>query len=340
MVSKRAKVSVSQAVRDSLHMVHNPFANTTQQPRIPDGKIGQSLGLSTQSIYELHNPVGSEMIHLLLFAGQNASVVALGAGSDTLNRNYRVYGYPSAQGLDYSIFKTATTPRRVYDQSDNSIWRAVSIGLQLKLMNAQDQNDGWWEAIRVTPKIESSHYYLTSLYPDVEDDDDGTLAPVALLAGQLANLGQMSNEGSYCTGLLRDINSVQFELHGRQNDHDFIIKREGFTLGEDDYLNVPASFHVLPTSGAESIVEMAESTIDQSYDMIYIRLHLRSHLEASDTYAGSKLHMNMVLNTEQGYDEFSNEKKFETKSESVGADLMSLHLQGRRETSAAATLIG
>lgn len=75
---KTAPKTLTQEHRQ-LAVYHNPFSRATKQPKIPDGKVTESLGFQTQAVKELVPVTGGDgMLHLLMFAGQNCGLMVNG----------------------------------------------------------------------------------------------------------------------------------------------------------------------------------------------------------------------------------------------------------------------
>jgi hypothetical protein len=86
-------------------------------------------------------------------------------------------------------------------------WRCVSAGLKLTLVNSAEQNEGYWEAIRV-PVAWGDIYY----------NGEWLSVPYDTFT---FGLGDFSNYASYQTGKLRDIHRYQFKLNSVSNEHPF-----------------------------------------------------------------------------------------------------------------------
>lgn len=345
---------VSEKVAADLHMIHNPFADTTTQPKIPDGKVNDSLGFTAQDVFELKNAESTtatpltNVVDLLLYPGRYGQLIAFNCEGNLSTRGYRLQqfdqagsiGWVSARVADGGASGTPTGAVAVTDSEEYGQWRIVSAGLQLKLLNSQEEDDGWWEAIRLTQSENSNEWYLSTSNTTGETpaDSDGLIAPIQRASDFRTK--DLANDPSYSTGLLRDLHAVQFELHGKTEYHDFIQGVTPMKWTAEEELSYTASLaEVRFNSGFDTALDMANTFCDNSYDMIYLRLHCRPNDENNATDNGSRFHVNCITNQEICFDHDSKENRFQTKNESIGEPICGMHFQGRRMLGNAATLI-
>lgn len=202
----------------------DPFDSTLEQPKLLDGAVARSSGLRFRNTG-----------NITLDAAGGDNFIALFPGF--------------AQGLTWKRPADAAwvvpTPYPSHlgtttDRANVRRFRLVSSGLRLSLMNSADDNEGYWEAIRIP--IENLAY-------------DDTLSPYAenYIAKFIStlNLGNFSNYQTYQTGLLKDISRYQFKLNSVSAQH-------GFT--------------VVDTAVATDTVFRPEKLVDQGYDCVVIRL--------------------------------------------------------------------
>lgn len=339
---KMSSKTSNSDLKDQLHMLHNPFAGKTSQPKIPDGKANESLGFSTQTVSEFGNEPGETIMHMLLYPGMNAGLVVDHTLNTISGRTYKIPGYTGSSGVDWSGLTDASMPF-VKGVDDYALWRVVSQGLQLKLLNPTEQDDGWWEAVRVTVELDNTDYWASTADDSTSPSGSkGVLAPIGLLKSTLQTQ-TLSNESSYSTGLLRDLHRVQFELHGQKDYHDFIHQREKLNIGASalDAVNATgAPFEATFNQGYATVSDAAQQFNDTSYDMVYIRLHCRPNSgTAGDGFEGSRFHTNVVSNQEIIFDHSKRESRFHTKSKSIGAAAASLNFQARRADQNAGKMI-
>ncbi|UNI72610.1 MAG: capsid protein [Avonheates virus SG_19] len=344
-------------VANQLMMVHDPFADTTTQPKIPDGKVSSSLGFSTSSINEFRNQADAEsdVMHMLLFAGQNCGLVVANSSDDGTLRKNTLPGFLGSGSCDWSDGVVGGADFRVRNgnSANYALWRVVSQGLQLKLINAAEEDEGWWEAIRLNREFHAPDFALSTTdnlsMTDANVKKGGTCAPVNVI-GQSSELRTKSlvDDPSYSTGLLRDLDKVQFELHGRLDFHDFIIRKQEIDV-KDSGAYDGASLTYQFFGGHDDGYNVISQFIDPSYDMVYIRLHCRAskpditdagnNVTGYSNFRGSRFHTHCISNQEIYFEDGAKENRYQTENNGVGASSMSIHLRGRRASNHAAQLI-
>jgi hypothetical protein len=325
-----------------MKMYHDAFSATSHQPKIPDGKVGESLGFSTQNVIELvqedqpFTPTAN-MMHLLLVPGQNYGLIAhnttesaswnadgpiTGSGFG----NY-TYGFQKSGGAQF-VTPIANQDVIVQNAEDYSYWRVVSQALKLSLLNNDEENDGWWEAVRITDPISTENWCLTTAN-NSDTINDGVCAPYKELDSLTTR--SLANEPSYNTGLLRDIHNVEFHLHPVKDEHDFERIMDPLRLRDSDsatganrdvdianelLTNNGGQFRALPfKSGSQAASKLIAQQTDQSHDMIYIRIHCRVPPEGQGNNGKTRLHCNIVSNQEICFDSTATMSRYQTKSE-------------------------
>jgi len=332
--STRRKVATEQDLQ--LAMYHMPFARTTKQPKIPDGKLTESLGLSHQAVREIQvnsstNFGSTDVTHIMLFAGQNCSCLVLddeaagyvgldtGAAQWTTNPEAgRVHaiGFNGANNLDCTTIATTASTGSIVASEQYAFWRTVSCALKLSLLNNDEENEGWWEAVRVHRNYNSDEFLLT------ETDDNASSEVHALVPYiQTATMAihNIVNENSYSTGLLKELHNHTFKLNPMRDEHTPAWQYEAFRpegwLSEVRRSDTPGAtegWYIALTSGYPAFKSLVESTIDTNFDMIYIRIHGRNSV--GGTLQSSKLHLNVVSNQEVVFEPTEAESRFHTST--------------------------
>lgn len=337
---KQLSMSANE-IKNQLHVLHDPFSDKTSQPKIPDGKANESLGFATQTVQEVGNAQGEDTMHIILFTGQNSGVIIDNTAQAGLGaRTYYIPTFFGSNGLDWLDLTEAIDANNVRGLDNYALWRVVSTGLQLKLLNPVDQDDGWWESVRVTPELSNVDWYLTTgNNSNQTGGNNGTIAPVGLIKSLLANQ-TLANEQSYSTGLLRDLHRVQFECHGQKDYHDFIHQRNEVRLAAaaQSAVDQTTDFEAQFTQGHADATDVIQQFVDTSYDMVYIRLHCRSNTGTEPTL-GSRFHLNCISNQEVVFDHEERESRFHTKTHTVGSGAASIHMQARRADQNAAKMV-
>lgn len=173
----------------------DPFNTRMTQPKLLDGATRRSSGLRFRS---------------------TGNITLEGQGLD----NYLVLFPCFSQGVswrrindtDYSYATPYPNHMQVgTDRTNVKMCRLVSSGLKLSLMNNADDNEGYWEAIRIPlDAIEWADVAAPAL-------EDG----VVHLPSN-ATFPNMANYYSFQSGLLRDLDRFLFKLNSTQADHPFV----------------------------------------------------------------------------------------------------------------------
>lgn len=334
---QNSKYKMGSEVKDQLYAFHNPFHGGTSQPKIPDGSVTHSLGFSTQSVSEISVKEGEDTMHMLIYPGMNTCLIC----DNTRQQGSRDYWVPdfnrsggvgwSAAGFDQDFNVTST--------EGYAKWRQVSVGVQLKLLNSVEEDDGWWEAVRVNEMVDFTEYSL------VTSNGRSKLDTAALGFGSVAPWGLMknlkdriiSNDASYMTGLLRDLNRIQFELHPTTTEHPFVTTKDPMSLNGSDYIENGPNIRVQFEEATPSVYDIINNFVDFGMDMIYVRLHCRPAI--TEVQSGSRFHANLVMNQEIVYDNASRLARYYTRTANIGDGNMDAHNRLRRGQGGAANMV-
>lgn len=318
-----------------LAMYHNPFSTATKQPKIPDGKLNESLGITGQSVGELiaANVTSTGAVEnngtmdIILYAGRNCGMLVKGdykgqfsngntggtAFTDPYSR-FRAVGFRSMN--DWIGSGVDASGNGEYALNDKyAYWRVVSTGLVLSLLNPAEEDDGWWEAVRIHEPADAMGYGVTA--PNMSTSTTFmSCVPSGIL--NEASTEFISDQNSYTTGLLRDLKNHSFKLNPLKHDHDVTHMYQTIQSAAVWYnsYGTPAAArgaHNSFNDVAETydFGKFIETSIDQSYDMIYIRIHGRSSGNPS------RLHFNIVSNQEVAFEDDEREARFQTKTSKV-----------------------
>lgn len=315
-------------------MYHDPFSRATKQPKIPDGKVTESLGFSTQAVKEIQCESGADgTMHMLLYGGQDAGLVLFGdqeSGTRALANplaDFTVVGYTGSNSVDWSL--VAVGGGNVQFLDDYTQWRLVSQGLKLSLLNPVEQEDGWWEAIRVTEPLDTNDWTLFWKDTGILNRAlHGTVAPTKVLTNLTSR--NLVNENSYATGLLKDLHKQVFKLHPRSDDHEIRHQMDSLQLVNadvltNDVIDIIAEFQ----TGNTNVASLINMLIDPGFDYIYIRVHGRGGTTPS------RFHTNIVSNQEITFSNQQRESRYQTRSSDIGAS-MDTHMAATRGNGSAA----
>jgi len=259
------RIYAQVAYRDNLSVYKNPWSTASSNPKIPDSKAFNSCGVRLQQSVEL--TLSGSIAHILLFPGLNNGVSLVGFSTplDTVvpySNHGQVSAVDGIQPADSTIHK----------------WRIVSQGLKLVSLNTGDENDGWFEAVRI------------------QANDLSTFAPITVPGARLVLGSYLSTQlpcvdiskefvrhSTYITGKLSSIDQFLFNLAPNGSDH---------------------NFQILPK------LPSIDSQIDNdNWDCIYIRIHGRTQPTVK-----TSLLCHVVCNQELIYDEESTMSRYHSNS--------------------------
>jgi len=253
-----------------LAVYHNPFSTATTNPKIPDGKVYASTGIRLQSVGEMVNDTTDNM-DILLFPGLSNGLLT----ASSLSNGGNVTAYPYKDHGRFDPVGLSMSGQAIHK------WRVVSQALKITLVNNSDENDGWFECIRVQGASDSG-------FDMVPAADDGQL----IIAGSGIQIPAISSTNmvehpTYVTGKLRDIHRYLFHLMPQGNDHEFETMLRDY-VSED---------------------QLRPDQLDNNgYDMVFIRVHGRTG--SSPT----RLMLHVVSNQEIVWDESSSNTRFHSEA--------------------------
>lgn len=318
---KRRKkgAAVSAAASKSLAVYMNPFSNATQNARIPDGKISESLGVRSQSVTEISANLdfSSDPMEILLYPGSGSGCIVgnlVGPG----DRVWNVLGYNDHGKLNITNL-SGPGGGTVSSSDPMQKWRVVSQGLKISLINNAETNDGWWEACRITPEKRSTDFSLLC-DGNTSDITQASLVPESYLT-TLRNRS-IVDQRTYCTGLLRNIHKHIFTLKPSGNEHDFNDFPSQLQFNANDA--GPALTDGVSRIGNRFFVPSAQvenglnSWMDWSYDMLYIRIYPNT-----DATNRSRFMFHLIGNHEVSYPENVRDSKYHQRPEVLPEHVMS-----------------
>lgn len=230
----------------------DPFDSSIPQPKILDGSVTRSSGLKFRATGNITLDAAGGDNWFVLFPGFSHGMVwKIGAGDYTTHT------------LFPSHVENATARHSL-----NKL-RLVSQGLKLSLLNSSDDNEGYWEAIRVPMEEFRNGWTLVDTTAPVGDDYQLKLGQTYIPATGL------SNYSTFQTGRLRDIHRFLFKVNSNAPDHPFTS--------------------VMTTGGGASVVTVPQ-TIDPFFDVVIIRIVGRI-----DAVTPSMLQYDLVSNQEVCY---------------------------------------
>ena len=367
--SRKGPRSSAKGAKD-LAVFHNPFSKATQQARIPDGKATASLGTRVQNVISLtplENPTQffgqGETLHVLLYPGLGGGTI-IGA-TDSANhpiREFYVQGFSdhgmlqqnlNGQAGSWPDDNTSGDGNDIQLKQTNAFakWRLVSQGLNIKLVNNNESNDGWFEAVRINQMKDPSDYQVTTIN-DSTNNMLATVAPSKEFINNLINDTNLVQEPSYQTGLLKDIHKHIFQNHPLTNECKFKELEEEYRLRlnvDNEQLDAGTDVSALglaPSGQATRYYDLADGSarasklingfVDQDHDIVYIRLHGRLRGQGGDSVDGvpTQCLFHLCANHEIMYDSSRDLSKFMMPGMSVAG--MDAQYKAKKDSTAAA----
>jgi len=172
-------------LRNTTSLMLNPFSNYSALPKIPDGACTLSTGVREQCTFPI--PGGSGCTYFLLYPGVigNFAYTPYIPSKSTINLKSDLFEGGSQDNGQFSIANTTTLVEKC---------RIVSCGMSIKCTSNAANNDGYFEAIRLTS---------TSL------------------ASEEVNMSTLAQNPSYVHGKLKDIESYSWQLKPTNASHGF-----------------------------------------------------------------------------------------------------------------------
>lgn len=310
-------------VKQSLAIYNNPFSKSLGVSKILDGKAITSVGTRVQVAKEFVNDTPTNgnvtgILHMLVYPGVTQGLVVWGDESDYGTRGFTACKYNDHSTLDMTdVYNDGTLKSGNIVLNDKmNRWRIVSQGLKINLLNTSEENDGFWEAIRLTDRHQCNEFGFYS----GDNTDQQTNVVYGPDHSMLARLNgkDMVNSPTYVSGSLKEINEVTFELQPQTNDHDFNFLNSQYAVTNTDVNLISGQNRYLSmVSDSPQNQLMHKALVDRSYDSMYIRIHCRAN-DGSNSF-GSRIHAHLIGNMEVCYDEDQPEHKFMTRSEPAHA---------------------
>jgi hypothetical protein len=281
----RNKKYTTKKTDPNLKVMEHPFSVATTTPKIPDGKAYDSAGLRLQSTKEITTKTSGD-VWVLLYPGLNCGA-------------WIFFNEPTPEEMtlgyyQHGMFKKDGDKFVQEENSAISRWRIVSQGLRMSLLNNDDENDGWWEAIRTQMGAHQTNEFNilgdTAIVGPSTDYASGNYLTVNV------DSLNMVEHPTYCSGKLKDLDKTNFYLRPTGGDHDFINLDQSFKIASD---------------------QPAKAFLDVTWDCILIKIHGRKEKLTDPKNVGSRLLLNLCCNQELVYDEAAILARHHTKAEEV-----------------------
>ena len=292
----------------------NPFSTLTDQPKIPDGKAIESLGVGYRETFEVQDGHATEPTCFLLVPALGLGVVIKNDNTSVTNfandtRACYVRDFETAPGMLNVVGITSSQAEGqvlTLDNQDVAHWRCVSTGMRISLLNPQEEDDGWWDSCVFNANDNASHWEsVQRLGTGNPVGTDHRLVPYALLDPTVG----IANERSYETGLLRDLHKRMFKCKPNRDDHKFNDTVENYTVeSTDEVFWGTTDGYMSMSNGAPTMERMIKDLYDRSFSMILVRCYGRGTSAATP----SRYHVDMQGNYEFIYSHTATESKFQS----------------------------
>lgn len=342
--------SLNPAIRAHLQAYLDPFTNN-HGAKIPDGSCMASMPLRHRQVFQVtcglqggaEGVTGPQSkngdVHILLFPGLHGGCYYTVNTPTAEQENYVFHQVDS----DFSGTLTGANGNsdevalgvgnNVVLRMDGGIarWRLVSQALRLKLLNTDEQNDGWWESTRVQYKFNAEDWKIqvpagsesqgadTPGGGSVLNVNNGAFFPDDTLIDRIESRN-WAESPNYAVGTLKDIGRKQFNLMPYNKTNTFQQVRQYYAaenqLYTDDLADIDTGTSIKCQVGTPLMKEMYDDCMDTNHDMILIRIHPGAGASTIDgaTYS-TKLLAELATNHEVVYDIDSTLNKFMTPSQ-------------------------
>lgn len=323
--------------KQALAYIH-PFAGTGIQPKIHDDSSQLSIGVSNKYVtqFDSNDIQRGESIDIILYPGLNGGLVTncyvdnnpkdgngnptRGPMSDLIFGN----GYPlghneHGQGLTNAVVPVNDEPLQLWNNTDITSWRQVSLGAKLQLLNTDETNDGWFECVRFKMNQDNRQMCITpssASEPSTEADDFWFVHPkLGFMKRELDDY--MVQEPSYVRGRLKDIHKFDFHLQHFDRDHPFQMLASRVALKDMVYNDQRTGIieNVAATGSFSDGGHLNETLGNFNYrtmDCIYLKIHPGN--------SGSQLLCDVVSNQECVYHPTSVLSNFQTPTSKKAID--------------------
>jgi hypothetical protein len=297
---KLSRKSTTQAMTGSgakeMAVMKNAFSSATNAPRIPDGKEAMSTGQRFQAIREFQMAEGKSAMTFNLFG-------ALGAGAHVQNAKGTV-GQLFDTTLFYNNHGTLTNRNSATEWSQTegqeiNKWRLVSQAIKLVLVNNSDENDGWWEAIRIPVDNDAGDWMQMVGTTSVTDGSSAVAEPLSVLMPkrQVIDYDFVSHP-TYMSGKLKDIHKMTFQLNSTSGSHEFTKMKKKFVLDNETRLSDATGLFSTDTTDVSAFVDQA---MDMQFDRLVIRINGRTGTSAA-AGTGTRILAHVISNQEVIYE--------------------------------------
>lgn len=322
--SKYQKVLVDAQAMRQLQVYRYPFSVATSQPKIPDGCNTQTLGIKLQRQVTVKSdnmlfvllPVYGCLLRIRYSNPEGGAAVHM-----DLKHNDAIQPYELTDNFTFNF------------KDPYSAYRLVSAGLRLKLISNDNENFGYWEAIRFNTSELSGHFWLSP-----EDKPPGTPAgentPAVSSTKTESTKGGMHisndfistlyqktnwlNNPTYQMGKLKSLSQFEFRLSPQVEEHKFISIPKRIEVNTEDQYARFNNEAVPEISDGIDLKHLFEFGMDPAFDAIAV--FCTGYKNASNA---SVVLAHSCFNYEFKLDPDSNMNMFSTETTNAGVALKS-----------------
>lgn len=293
-----------------LSVLYNPFTNKTNQPKWPDGKCQFSNGIQVQNRNEY-----TAKDSLIIFTPHLTNyLTVITADSEGEIRhivvNHSTGIVRNSLTADTEDLLDAVDFKIGQHDGTFTACRGVSFGLKLHCINADEKNDGWFEAIRIRPKFVDPDWGFikhgdagddarTNLVSYIENEDgvddanncirDGDIFPNVNSFNSYWTARDWSLQPSYTSGKIKDLSRMMFTLNAVKDENYFLKPRGRHILSAKKHhaqyfcntnLEDDRMFSLIGIPNKEENLEpgkffwnYADAFTTDAFDCILIRVH-------------------------------------------------------------------
>lgn len=241
------------SLQDHLAVMRNPFSTATTTPKVCDGKIGHSVGVREASAQAVASDAG--VLHYILYPGLGAGVVTIAniAGNATSTPPRQQFIAINGDELT-SLSLVEADKKDLKKLSAPDRWRIVSQGLRLTPINNSENNNGWFEAIRVPfafdeASLANGGVNNTASPPVIVS---AAVSPTLGFEGNILTSNAWAKHPSYVTGRLRNLEKHMFYLQPN-SDREFVLNTGSITTQVDPNFDVVLIRIVASPSNADGV---------------------------------------------------------------------------------------
>jgi len=195
-------------MRAYMETLINPFSTVLKSPKILDGELKNTAALKLRATGEIVcNTNGNT--NIILFPG--LTNVICYSSNPIGNENATDQSGSDHISIDGTLFTKHLSTTA--DQQSVVLARLTGAGVRFFLTNSAEEDDGYWEACRLTNIKNASSVYSAL-------DSTGTLTGLKVQKA-LAVDYDLANNSTYQFGQLRDIHKYVFKLNSEDNEHKY-----------------------------------------------------------------------------------------------------------------------